>query len=83
MRQRIDGIEGREAILRFIQSYQEKNNYPPTYREIAEACDYASVSTVAHHLYILEQEGLIKRPDSFQQSRSIQLTDLYYEQLDN
>ena len=83
MRQRIDGIEGREAILCFIQSYQEKNNYPPTYREIATACDYASVSTVAHHLDILEQKGLIKRPDSFQQSRSIQLTDLYYKKLDN
>lgn len=49
------------AILKFNQRYQAKNGYPPSVREICQALDIPSTSTVTHHLDALQAKGLIHR----------------------
>jgi len=55
------------TLKRFIQ----RRKYAPSVREIAEQFGWASTSTVAYHLDILQQKGFIAR-DRFI-ARSIRL----------
>lgn len=48
-------------ILHFILQHIETRGYPPTVREIGEAVNLSSSSTVHAHLRSLEDAGLIKR----------------------
>lgn len=48
-------------ILQFILQHIETRGYPPTVREIGEAVNLSSSSTVHAHLRSLEDAGLIKR----------------------
>jgi repressor LexA len=48
-------------ILQFILHHIETKGYPPTVREIGEAVNLSSSSTVHAHLRSLEEAGLIKR----------------------
>jgi len=48
-------------ILHFILQHIEARGYPPTVREIGEAVNLSSSSTVHAHLRSLEDAGLIKR----------------------
>jgi repressor LexA len=48
-------------ILQFILQHIEAKGYPPTVREIGEAVNLSSSSTVHAHLRSLEDSGLIKR----------------------
>ena len=48
-------------ILQYIMQHIELHGYPPTVREIGEAVDLSSSSTVHAHLRNLEESGLIKR----------------------
>lgn len=48
-------------ILQFILQHIEARGYPPTVREIGEAVNLSSSSTVHAHLRSLEDAGLIKR----------------------
>jgi repressor LexA len=48
-------------ILHFILQHIEVKGYPPTVREIGEAVNLSSSSTVHAHLRSLEESGLIKR----------------------
>ena len=48
-------------ILQFILQHIEARGYPPTVREIGEAVNLSSSSTVHAHLRSLEDSGLIKR----------------------
>lgn len=48
-------------ILQYIQQHTENHGYPPTVREIGEAVDLSSSSTVHAHLKALEERGYIKR----------------------
>ncbi len=48
-------------ILHFILQHIEMKGYPPTVREIGEAVNLSSSSTVHAHLRSLEESGLIKR----------------------
>lgn len=49
------------AILQYIQQHTQSHGYPPTVREIGEAVDLSSSSTVHAHLKALEERGFIKR----------------------
>lgn len=66
-----------EEILRFIQEQTEKKGYPPSVREICEAVDLRSTSTVHAQLKKLEQRGFLAKDDL--KTRALKLTDLYYE----
>ena len=50
-----------QRILEYIESYIEQNGYPPSVREIGEAVDLKSTSTVHGHLTRLEKKGLLHR----------------------
>ena len=55
-------ITGRQRqILQFILHHIEARGYPPTVREIGEAVNLSSSSTVHAHLRSLEDAGLIRR----------------------
>ncbi len=48
-------------IINFVKQEVEKKGYPPAIREIGEAVDLKSTSTVHSHLTKLEQKGYIRR----------------------
>jgi repressor LexA len=50
-----------QHILDVIHASVRERGYPPTIREIAALVGLASPSTVAHHLDVLEERGLIRR----------------------
>lgn len=62
-----------QRIYDFIKNYIEKNNIPPTIREICEALGLASTSTVHAHLATLERKGYIYREPS--KNRNIEIRE--------
>lgn len=50
-----------QKILDFIREYVEHRRYSPSMREIADAADLRSTSTVSYHLKILEEKGYLTR----------------------
>ena len=50
-----------QRILHYIENYIEVNGYPPSVREIGQAVDLRSTSTVHGHLNRLEKKGLLHR----------------------
>lgn len=61
-----------DDILRFIHEQVEAKGYPPTVREIGEAVNLSSTSTVHGHLSRLEKKGLLQRDPT--KPRAIELT---------
>ncbi len=59
------------SVYEFIESYISQKGYGPTVREIAEAVNLSSPSTVHVHLKTLEEKGYIVR--DAMKSRSISL----------
>lgn len=49
------------AVLDFIGLHVAYQGYPPTYREIGDACGLTSVSSVEHVLSRLQTLGYIRR----------------------
>lgn len=50
-----------QRILDYIENYIDVNGYPPSVREIGQAVDLKSTSTVHGHLNRLEKKGLLHR----------------------
>ncbi len=61
-------------ILEYINQHIDRCGYPPTVREIGDAVNLSSSSTVHVHLRNLEKLGLIKRDASL--TRAIKLSDV-------
>ena len=56
------GLSARQKrILEFIQDFYGEHSYPPTIRDIQQACGISSTSVVDYNLRILEREGRIRR----------------------
>ncbi len=53
--------EKQQLILEYIQRCVREKGYPPSVREICEAVNLKSTSTVHGHLERLERKGLIRR----------------------
>lgn len=68
-----DFMDKTQQTYNYIVSYTEKNNYPPTIREICSEVKLGSTSTVSYHLKKLENMGKITR--SANKNRAIELTD--------
>lgn len=62
-----------EQILNFIKETMLKKGYPPTVREICEAVNLSSTSSVHSHLESLEKYGYIKRDPA--KPRTIEIID--------
>ena len=60
-------------ILAFIQGFIDEHDYPPSIRQIQEACDISSTSVVDYNLRILEKQGYIRRDRDV--SRAIELLE--------
>lgn len=48
-------------VLRAIQDLSRKLGYPPTMREVGEACGFSSTQAVYDHVVIMERRGLVSR----------------------
>ncbi len=67
-------------VLRFIHQRVSEKGYPPTVREIGEAVQLSSTSTVHGHLSRLEKKGYILRDPT--KPRAIELTANGLEAID-
>jgi repressor LexA len=60
-----------QRILDFIRTFIDEHDYPPSIRQIQEACDISSTSVVDYNLRALEKSGHIRRDREV--SRAIEL----------
>jgi len=65
-------------FLEFLAGFLEKRGYSPSYEEIAEGMDLASLATVHKHILALEAKQYLKR--GFNQSRSLEVSPKYYQE---
>jgi repressor LexA len=63
-------------FLDFLSGFLEKKGYSPSYEEIADGMDLASLATVHKHILALESKQYLKR--GFNQSRSLEVSPKYY-----
>ncbi|MCR5595892.1 MAG: transcriptional repressor LexA [Lachnospiraceae bacterium] len=68
-----------QQILDYIKEEILKKGYPPAVREICEAVDLKSTSTVHAHLESLEKKGYIKRDPT--KPRAIEIVDDSFQQV--
>src|SRR4051794_13222443 len=67
-----------KEFLDFLAGFVEKKGYSPSYEEIADGLDLASLATVHKHILALESKGYVKR--GFNQSRSLEIAPKYREE---
>jgi len=67
-----------KEFLDFLAGFLEKRGYSPSYEEIAEGLDLASLATVHKHIMALETKHYVTR--GFNQSRSLEIAPKYYEE---
>lgn len=60
------------AVLRYIYNHVNEQGYPPTVREICQAVNLSSTSTVHGHLARLEKKGYLQRDPT--KPRAIEVT---------
>lgn len=48
-------------ILEFLRAHVAEHGYPPSMREVGDACGLTSSSSVAHQLKVLEEKGYVRR----------------------
>lgn len=54
----------RDMVFRFLVAYKrEHDGNSPSTRDIAVACHLSSLTTVRHHLLVLDREGRIRLSD--------------------
>lgn len=70
-----DLSEKQLTILNFIKQELQKKGYPPSVREICNAVNLKSPSTVHGHLTRLEKKGYIRRDPT--KPRAIEILDVY------
>ena len=68
---RTDLTNRQREILEIIERHLEEHGYPPTVREIGEACRLKSPRSVTQHLDALERKGFIRRKKD--KSRAIEV----------
>jgi len=66
-------------VLDFITEFVERNEYSPSYEEIAEGMKLASLATVHKHISALEAKHYIRR--SFNRSRSLEVTSKFRDEM--
>jgi len=67
-----EGLNKREkSILKYIAKQIEKNNYPPSVREIGKAVGLSSTATVHGYLAKLEEKGYVRKEN--QKGRTLRL----------
>lgn len=67
-----------KEVLDFIAKFVQDNGYSPSYEEIAQGLQLASLATVHKHLQALESKAYLRR--GFNQSRSVEIADKFFEE---
>jgi repressor LexA len=67
-----------KEFLEFLSTFVQQRGYSPSYEEIAEGLNLASLATVHKHIQALESKQYLKR--SFNQSRSLEISRRYYDE---
>ncbi len=67
-----------KQVLDFIAEFVQGHGYSPSYEEIAEGLDLASLATVHKHISSLESKGYVRR--NFYQSRSLEVSPKYLDE---
>src|SRR5262249_61370788 len=67
-----------KEFLDFLAGFLEKRGYSPSYEEIADGLELASLATVHKHILALESKQYVKR--GFNQSRSLEISQKYYDE---
>ena len=67
-----------KEVLDFISAYVQDNGYSPSYEEMAEGLDLASVATVHKHVSALEAKAYLKRAPNM--SRSLEVTPKWMQE---
>lgn len=68
-----------KEVLDFIAQFIEQHGYSPSYEEIAQGLQLASLATVHKHISTLEAKQYLKR--GFNQSRSLDLGAKYFQEV--
>jgi repressor LexA len=67
-----------KQVMDFIAHFVDENGYSPSYEEIAQGLDLASLATVHKHILALESKNYVKR--GFNRSRSLDLGPKYMQE---
>lgn len=67
-----------KQVLDFVQDFIKKNDYAPSYREIADNFGFSSVATVAEHIENLKLKGYLVSDES--SYRSLKVTGVEVDQ---
>ncbi len=66
-----------KQVLDFIADFVGERGYSPSYDELAQALNLASLATVHKHIQALESRNYLKR--GFNQSRSLEVSEKYLQ----
>jgi repressor LexA len=67
-----------KEVLDFIADFIDENGYSPSYDELAQGLNLASLATVHKHIQGLESRNYLRR--GFNQSRSIEISPKYLQE---
>lgn len=67
-----------KQVLDFITEFVDRNGYSPSYEEIAQGLELASLATVHKHIAALEAKHYLRR--GFNQSRSLEVSPKYVQE---
>lgn len=67
-----------QALLDFLQDFNEENGYSPSYREIQAGLGLSSVSAVAEHIDNLVEKGVLRKVPGA--ARSLEILDYKHEE---
>jgi len=69
-----------KQVLDFIAGFVSDKGYCPSFEEIAQGLDLASLATVHKHISVLEGKSYLKR--GYNKSRSLELTAKYLQEIE-
>jgi repressor LexA len=67
-----------KEVIDFIADFVEQNGYSPSYEELAQGLNLASLATVHKHIQGLQDRNYLKR--AFNQSRSLEVSPKYLQE---
>ncbi|MBR2754042.1 hypothetical protein IKD82_02705 [Candidatus Saccharibacteria bacterium] len=67
-----------QALLNYLQDFEEENGYSPSYREIQSGLGLSSVSAVAEHVDNLVAKGVLRKVPGA--ARSLEVLDYKHEE---
>ncbi|MBV8841772.1 MAG: transcriptional repressor LexA [Bryobacterales bacterium] len=67
-----------KEFMDFLDGFLKQHGYSPSYEELADGLKLASLATIHKHITALTSKQYLRR--GFNQSRSLEITDKYYQE---